>query len=780
MSLDVIPTVATAASLAGGAISAPILQRVLWPKPKTTLLRDRILWDRVDDDGKTVRLLGRGGGGGFRVIQLTGRIYNGLTNDTIESLFKGRKSLFDGLTEEPISIRIVTKKSHLPIKTPPISPDGLAQTIDKLWHARFANSFVASHHIILSVSSADQIRRLDHCERLILDQLSDYSPKVLELGEEDASPLLSWLATELNGFELSIPPQSSMLAERLTFANLSFDRHGSITHSDGPNTLHSCALGIRAWPEESTAEVINALMQIPAALKLVIRAAPYTKTTAEIAIGQRARQARLVFYNPRISKQWVEVAEKVNADEEGYFKTEITIYVTDTTLDALNKTVNTVRATLGKNHARAIKETMLTERLWWSQFPDYDYFSRDYHLLSSNLADYTPLKAEPSGRTSCIWGPHPVRYFPTASGAPYGFVFQNAPKSPDEVPLAHAQIIGPSGQGKSTLMMFLAVGAMSAYPDLRTFVFDRGQGCLVPFACFGGDYLIPEADTLPLNPFLLEDSPEHREFLRLWLQMLMQIDDDAGIDVITTAVNDMMNASPGERLMSKQWQHIFPAKSVYRERIKKWAVNGKYARIFNGERDALHFSGSRLVGFDMTEMHMDPQLSAAITFYFLHRIRQMVKKSPTPHLIFIDEAPAMLQDKFFFQQSEILFREHRKHLGAVVMAAQEPRAFDYDVFRSNSALRIFLQDPNAEESHYQNANLTEAEWAFVKKRDKTYAHLRYAALFKRADESVILDTNLTALGDNLRAFSSSIQDRTELWHLKERYGPRWLREFLRL
>lgn len=774
MSLDLIPFVSTTAALTAGAASAPALSRIFWPKPKTTYLRDRILWDGVEPDGRSVRILGRNGGGLFRVIRLTGRVYNGLSTADIEGLFKGRKGLFDGLTEQPVSIRLITEKSHLPIKTPPIGPAGIAQAIDNLWHQRFADSYVASHHIVLSVASRGDVKKLDHCERLLLDQLHEYSPEMLELGDGDTSPLLSWLATQLNGFEVPLPPQATRLADRLSFAALSFDRHGNITHTDGPNALYTTAVGIRAWPEESTAEVINGLMQIPAPLKIVLRAHPYTKESADLVIANRAKQAKLAFLNTRIAEEWKEVGEQVNAGDECYFKAEITVYATEPTQEALNKTIASVRTSLAKHHARVVRETMLAERLWWSQFAGYEYFTRDYHLLSSNLADFTPLKAEPTGLTKCPWGPHPVRYFPTASGAPYAFVFHAG----EEDLLAHAHIIGPSGKGKSTLFMFLATGAMSAYPDLRTFVFDRMQGCVVPFACFGGDYLIPEAEQLPLNPFLLEDSPEHREFLRIWMQMLMQMEGDDAVAAIDTAIADMMNASPNERLLSKQWSHMFAAKTPYRDAIKKWAVTGKYARIFNGERDALHFKGSRLIGFDMTEMHTDPKLCAAMTFYFLHRIRQTVMKSPTPHLIMVDEAGAMLQDPFFFKQTSVLYREHRKLLGSVVMAAQEPNVFDHDVFRVNTALRIFLQDPNARREDYEHFRLTEDEWAYITKRDKTSERLRFSALFKRESESVILNTDLSALGGYLRAFGSSIQDRTALLQLKEKHGASWLKEFL--
>lgn len=775
MSLEqFLPIVATASALGVGAVAAPTLTRAFWPQPKTTYLRDRIFFDRVEPDGKTVRTLGRRGGGLFRVIALRGHIYSGKTEGDLAAMFTRRKGIFDGLAEQPVQLRILSARAHLAINPPP-PQEGVAQRIDALWHGRFARSFVTEHHIVISVASESDRKRLDHNERLLLDQLHDYGPELLTLGEGDYSPLLSWLATQINGFPQIVPAQADRLSDRLSFANVEFDRHGLITYRDGPTALYSAAVGIKAWPESSTAEIINGLLRIPAPITVAMRVSPYTKEAADASIGSRAKQAKLAFYNRLISDEWKTVQEKVNAAHEAFFKTEITAYATADSPEALTEAVTNIRTSLANHAIRVVWETNLAERLWWSRLPGHDYFTRDYHLLSSNLADFTPLAAEPRGRTASQWGPQPIRFFPTASGAPYGFVFQ---KSTHE-DLGHTLIIGPSGKGKSTLVMFLVLGALSAHPDLRAFVFDRMQGCLVPFQCFGGDYLIPESDQLPLNPFLNDDTPEHREFLRLWLQMLLQQNDDAAIEAITAAVDDMMSASPADRLMSKQWQRMFKPGDL-RNAIKKWATTGKYARIFNGERDALSLTGSRLVGFDMTAMHDDPQLSASMTYYFLHRIRQLVLRQPTPHLIFIDEAPAMLKDPFFRAQVEVLFREHRKLKGVVAMGAQDPGPFDDDVFMNNTSNYIFLRNPSARREDYAKFRLTDDEWLYIIGRDRTAERLRYSALLKREGESVVLNTDLSALGGFVRAFASSIDDKTALFNLKERHGGQWLREFLPL
>ena len=346
-------------------------------------------------------------------------------------------------------------------------------------------------------------------------------------------------------------------------------------------------------------------------------------------------------------------------------------------------------------------------------------------------------------------------------------------------------MIGPSGRGKSTLIMFLIMGALSAHPDLRAFVFDRMLGTKTTFDCYGGDYLIPEDENLPLNPFLADDgTPEYRSFLELWLRMLTGRHDDDSVQRIATAVADIMSADPANRSLAKQWSQVFPVGDL-RNSLKKWASTGRYARIFNGTRDALSLTGSRLVGFDMTGMGEDAQLSAAMTYYFMQRIRQLVLKAPTPHIAFIDEAPAQLRDAFFAQNVEVLFREHRKLKGAIILAAQDAGAFTKhaisETLLNNTAGVIFFQNPSARLEDLAPFGLQKEQIDFILGRSAVAQRLPRSVLIRKEDESVILDINLAQLGPFLRALSSSIEDRKVIQDLKHKFGAsQWLTHFIPL
>ena len=782
MSLEsfILPLVATVVPVLAGTAVAPQLTRFVLPQPQTTFLRHRLPYTNISPDGCTVEMLGKKGGGLFRVIHLRGQIYAGLTSEDLAALFGQRKAFFDSMTDQPVQLRFISQRSHLPVTPPPIQ-DGLTQQIDSRWHQRFANAFTTDHYIVISVPTADQRKRLDHAERLIFDLFNRYGPEVLNNGEGDISPLLSFLASFINGQDLVLPTVLDNIGDRLPFANVEFTRHGAITYRDGTNAVHQTAIGVRAWPERSTAEIINGLLRIPGAITVILKAQAFQKADADLRIASRARQARLAVYNPLISQEWNEAKDKVGAAQEGFYQAELTAYVSATTTEELDRLVTDVRTSLSNHAIRVVKETMLAERLWWGRLPGYDYFSRDYHLVSSNLADFTPLPAEPRGRDASQWGPRPIRYFPTASGAPYGFVFH---KSAAE-DLAHWLVIGPSGRGKSTLIMSLILGALSAHSDLRAFVFDRMLGTKTTFDCYGGDYLIPEDEHLPLNPFLADDgSPEYRNFLELWLRMLTGRHDDDSIQRITTAVADIMSADPANRSLAKQYAQVFPTGEL-RNAVKKWAAAGRYGRIFNGTRDALSLTGSRLVGFDMTAMSDDTQLSAAMTYYFMQRIRQLVLKNPTPHIAFIDEAPAQFKDEFFAQNVEVLFREHRKLKGSIILAAQDAGAFTKhkiaETLLNNTAGVIFFQNPSARVEDLAPFGLQKEQLDFILGRSAIAQSLPRSVLIRREDESVILDISLKTLGPYLRALSSGIEDRKIIQDLKQKYGEtQWLPHFIPL
>lgn len=772
--------IATAIPIAAGAAIGPLLSRVVLPPAKSTFLRDQLPYTRVASDGKTVEMLGRKGGGLFRVIQLRGEIYSGLSAEEIEALFGQRLAFYRGLADQPVQLRVVSQRSHLSVTPPPVQ-DGLTDIIDKRWHTRFENAYTTDHYMILSVPSGDQRKRLDNAQQLIFDMFARYNPTVLENGDETYSPLLSFLASYINGVDLTLGSSTENIADRLPFSNIEFSRDGLIKYTDGPNTLYQVAIGIKAWPENSTAEVINGLLRIPGPITVILKATPFQKADADTRILSRSRQAKLAVYNPLISKEWQEAKEKVGAAQEAFYQAELTAYASAPDLEQLENLVAAIRTSLASHAIRVVRETMLAERLWWGRLPGHEYFTRDYHLLSSNLADFTPLPAEPRGRDSSQWGPRPIRYFPTASGSPYGFVFH---KSPHE-DLAHWLVIGPSGRGKSTLIMFLIFGALSAHPNLRAFVFDRMLGTKNAFDCYGGDYLIPEDPNLPLNPFLADDgSPEYRNFLELWLRMLLGRHDDEAVNHITTAVQDIMSSDPGNRSLAKQLNHVFGPGEL-RNGLKKWATSSRYGRIFNGSRDALSLTGSRLVGFDMTAMQEDTTLGAAMTFYFMQRIRQLVLKTPTPHIAFIDEAPAQLRDEFFASNVEVLFREHRKLQGSIILAAQDAGAFTKikiaETLLNNTAGVIFFQNERTVISDLDSFQLQPEEREFILGRSDVAKRFPRSVLIKKGEESVILDINLSALGPYLRSLSSSIEDRKVIQDLKQQYGEtQWLPHFIPL
>ena len=250
------------------------------------------------------------------------------------------------------------------------------------------------------------------------------------------------------------------------------------------------------------------------------------------------------------------------------------------------------------------------------------------------------------GFSKSDWGPGAISIFRTTSGSAYRFQFH---VSDEDSAVAHCCIIGPTGQGKTTLLTFLAGQAMR-HGDLRVFFFDRHRGAEIFTRAIGGAYIGFDGDekNVSMNPFDCTDNPTNRAFLRRWMKAITMVDDALSEKEIGRPVTTAFDyLRPEERVMKNLYKSCFSPTGNMRRELFRWINPEQYGNIFNADTDSLDLRQKRYMAFDYTHIFEDETLAPAVISYIMHRIQSETGETGVPSLIMIDEpAPTLKHPKF--------------------------------------------------------------------------------------------------------------------------------------
>jgi type IV secretory pathway VirB4 component len=158
----------------------------------------------------------------------------------------------------------------------------------------------------------------------------------------------------------------------------------------------------------------------------------------------------------------------------------------------------------------------------------------------------------------------------------------------------------------------------------------------------------------------------------------------------------------------------------------------------------------------------------------------MVEEHPTPHMIFIDEAVQYLNHPLFGDYVLKMIREQRKKNGVVVLAGQEPTVLTGSENGRAAMQNIdsFVIWPNrsakAEDYMEEGLGLNEREFEWVKHpRGKLEVMLK-----RKGAQSVILNTDLSCLGEHLHLLATGTEKVRFAEDLMRQHDDDWLSKYL--
>ncbi|MDO5386358.1 MAG: hypothetical protein Q4F75_03705 [Pseudomonadota bacterium] len=770
----------SAAAFAG--LWATRLGRSILPQPYESRVADFLPFNKLMSDGITIRCYN---GAFARVFKVEGADLSFVTEEKNLSMLEARKSWIDGMSDLQVVCRVITLRDRIPLEEDKGDFNNqLLEQISATWKSNLDRVYSNGHYIVLSVPDRpDALKDLNYASQSLLATLNDYGVKPMYETEDspaNESPLsiFSRICSPISKPEPKVRgAEGYQLNELLTADHIHFTgEQGIIRFFSGDKEMYAISMGIRTSGDYMDESMIATLLSIDCELTLLHNIKPIFKPHARALLMQQQRMAQITSFSPDVINQYAEALsaiEESDADYQALTEYAMTIIIKGESIEEIDFGESEVQRICRLFSVTPVREGWVTQATFFNQFPTYETYPRTYRYLSRVVATAVSFDKPSEGFGKSDWGPGAISIFRTTSGSAYRFQFH---VSDEDSAVAHCCIIGPTGQGKTTLLTFLAGQAMR-HGDLRVFFFDRHRGAEIFTRAIGGAYIGFDGDekNVSMNPFDCTDNPTNRAFLRRWMKAITMVDDALSEKEIGRAVTTAFDyLRPEERVMKNLYKSCFSPTGNMRRELFRWINPEQYGNIFNADTDSLDLRQKRFMAFDFTHIFEDETLAPAVISYIMHRIQSETGETGVPSLIMIDETAPMLKHPMFRDYFMIGLQEGRKKRQAYLCAFQQPNIIDTlgvgEVIRGQCQTVIFFRNPQATPEDYANWNLTQREIDFI--FGKSYRDFPYAILLSRpaTGESVILDVDLSGLGPYLKLYNSGRKNVLLVEELIKEYG----------
>ena len=758
------------------------------PQPSESRVADFLPFNSLLSDGATLRC---DNGTYVRVFKVEGVDLTSAREETIISMFEARKAWIDNMADMQVTCRVLTFRDRVPVEN---NKDNFGnkwlKVVDDTWRESLSRVYKNDHYIVISIEDRkDAIKDLNYASQSILANLNDYDVKVMH---EDADSLAEFspiypFVRILNPISKPTPKarntQGAQLKELLSSDGIHFTKEeGIIKYFSGGKEKYALTMGIRNSGDYMDENMVSSLLAIDCELTVLHNIHPLFKPKARMILIQQQKMASVTSFSGDVIDQYSEALaaiEDSDADHQSLVEYSMSFILRGDSLKEIEFGESEIQRICRLFSVTPVRENWIAQATFFNQFPGYDMCGRTYYYLSRVVSLAVSFEQLSTGLPRSDWGEGAITVFRTMSGSPYRFQFHI---SAAESAVAHCCIVGPTGQGKTTLLTFLAGQAMR-HEDLKVYFFDRHRGAEIFTHMVKGNYVgfSGERKNVSLNPFDTRDTSSNRAFLRNWLKAITMANDALSEREAARAVTTAFDyLKPEERVLTNLYKSCFSPTGTMRRELYRWVNPDQYGNVFNSEHDSLDLTTKRFVAFDFTEIFDDDTLAAASISYIMHRIHAESTETGNPALVMIDETAPMLKHEMFRDAFIKGLQEGRKKRQAYLCAFQSPSIMDSigggvgEAIRQQCKTMIFFRNTQATPESYEKWNLTDSEYDFIS--GKTYRDCPYAILLKRPDaddgkgESVILDVNLSGLGPYLKLYNSGIKNVLLVESLVNEFG----------
>ena len=461
----------------------------------------------------------------------------------------------------------------------------------------------------------------------------------------------------------------------------------------------------------------------------------------------------------------------------GYYTSTIVLMHEDRMV--LERYANNVEKEINRIGFVARIETLNTMEAYLGSLPGHaDENIRRPLINTMNLADMLPSSSIWTGEHKAPCPLYPENSPPMAYAVTQGSTAMAVNAHVDD--LGHLLVIGPTGAGKSTYLVFMLL-QMLRYKGTTIYAFDKGLSMYAACKAVGGLHYALESDgnQLCFCPLQYLDSSSDFAWAKEWIETILMLND---VNVTSVHRNLIADALTSLRDSNSHTLSDFMSTvqdNEIRDALHQYTVDGAMGHLLDAEEDGLalgHFTVFELEEF----MSKGDKYVLPVLLYLFQRIERNLNGQPA--VIALDEAWLMLAHPVFRDKIDQWLRGLRKANCIVVMATQNMvsaiKSGIIPVLNESIDTKIFLANPSAQKdeetlalylrlglTHSQVGNLVQA----VKKRDYFYT----SSLGRRMFDLKLGPLALAFAG------ATSKSDALKVRELEEQLGDLWLGEWLK-
>ncbi|WP_423605587.1 VirB4 family type IV secretion/conjugal transfer ATPase [Sphingomonas sp. MS122] len=732
----------------------------------------------------------------MQTIQIGGLLFETADSDELNYRKRLRDATLQAIGSSRFAIYHHVVRQRVDAALSADFPDDFSRRLDAAWHGRLAGKQLYVNDLFLTIvrrplqgrigwldrlrggmtgAAADaargqELRALNEAREALTAALAVYAPRLLgayETAQGPASEPLEFLSSLYNGELRPVLLPMQDIGAYLPYRRVSFGQNAvELAPAADSGRSFQGFVSIKDYPGQTAPGMLDELLRLPFELTVsqsfgfVDRQVALSRMNLALRRMRSAEDEAL-----SLRAELTNAKDEVAAGRAGFGEHHMTIAVRGDTLAAIDQAVAEVQAALADLGIIAVREDIALEPAFWAQFPgNFRYIARRGLISTGNFAGLASGHNFPVGQAAGNhWG-EAVTLLETTAAGPYYFNFHHGD-------LGNFTVIGPSGSGKTVVLNFLLAQSRKFHP--RIIFFDKDRGAELFVRAIGGQYDVLRPGTpAGLNPLLLDDTPEHRQFLIEWLGVLA-----GGADIDETArIKDAVDANFEAPREYRRLRHLVellrggdrPHGADLWARLRPWWGEGERAWLFDNAADTTDLTRDA-VGFDMTQILDDPAVRTPAMMYLFQRVEERLDGSAA--IIVVDEGWKALDDDVFVRRIKDWEKTIRKRNGIVGFATQSAQdALESRIASAiieQAATQIFMANPKARAADYIDGfGLTEHEYELV----RSLPDNAHCFLIKHGAESVVARLNLTGETELLTILSGRERTVRLLDEIRAQHG----------